>query len=117
MGEQVQLTAIDSYTLEDAGHGFNCDQRPDFNPTAHLWPANALSNFSAPTFGFKNRLRPRRDLRAPQFLWRFRYKLNAYSSSLVINKSTTSTITDDTTNALIVARPTPAVPPSTRKPS
>jgi len=43
-------------------------------------------------------------------------KLNAYSRSFVRKRSTTSTITDDSTNAAIVARPTPSVPPLTRNP-
>jgi hypothetical protein len=44
------------------------------------------------------------------------YKLKTYSSRRVRKRSATSTATDAATNAVIVARPTPAVPPFTRKP-
>src|SRR5271156_3105626 len=42
--------------------------------------------------------------------------LNMYRSSRVRNRSAIRTANEDTTNAMIVARPTPAVPPSTRNP-
>src|ERR1700721_3960750 len=45
------------------------------------------------------------------------HKLKRYSKSLVRNKSTTRTATDDTTNGAMGARPTPAVPPLPRNPS